>query len=138
MANPLSGMKASRIVFRFCSSAGSSFPSFFIFCKRERWLVLKWEMNLAQNLEIQDVTILSRNPLTPAKITQTCYSATIGTYIIKIIRIAFALKAQLTEHLYLKAVEQQHLNLIQTEQRQRLLCTERAPILVYLQLASQP
>ena len=99
MAHPESGMKASKIEFKFCSSAGSNFPYFLIFCNRVEWLPLKWAKNLASNLEISEVTILSRYPLTPAKMTQTCSSATIGTWINIILRIVFVSRVQSIEHL---------------------------------------
>ena len=41
MAHPQSGMNASRILLRFDSSDGSSFPSFLIFSKRLVWLALR-------------------------------------------------------------------------------------------------
>ena len=90
IAHPQSGMKASKIVLRLSSSDGSNFPSFLILANKAVWPPLKWAMNLASNLEIYEVTILSRYPLTPAKMTQTCYSATMGTWISSKVRIAFA------------------------------------------------
>ena len=60
MAHPQSGMKASRIEFKFCSSEGSNLPSFLILSRREVWLPLRWAINLASNLDISEVTILSR------------------------------------------------------------------------------
>ena len=83
IAHPQSGMKASKIVLKLCSSEGSNLPYFLILDSKAVWLPRKWAMNLASNLEISDVTILSKYPLTPANITQTCSSATIGTYIKK-------------------------------------------------------
>ena len=85
MAHPHSGMKESNILLSSASSDGSNFPYFLIFAKRPAWVPLMCVKNFDSNLEISDVTILSKYPLTPAKITQTCSSATIGTYFIIII-----------------------------------------------------
>ena len=44
------------------------------------YLVLRCSRKSLSNFEISEVWILSRKPLTPAYRTQTCSSATIGTY----------------------------------------------------------
>lgn len=82
MAQPHSGMNASKILLSSDSSEGSNLPYFLILAKRPAWVPLIWAKNLDSNLDIYEVTILSRYPLTPAKITHTCSSATMGTYII--------------------------------------------------------
>lgn len=79
MAHPHSGIKVSKRVESSVSSTGSSLPSFLILSNNCEWFDLKWMRNLDSNFEIYEVTILSRYPLTPAKMTQTCSSATIGT-----------------------------------------------------------
>lgn len=92
MAQPHSGMNASKILLSSASSEGSNLPYFLIFANRPACVPLMWAKNLDSNLEIYEVTILSRYPLTPAKITHTCSSATMGTYIILIIYELFLFK----------------------------------------------
>jgi hypothetical protein len=60
MAHPHSGMKASKILLSSDSSDGSSFPYFLILARSPEWVPLIWVRNLDSNLDIYDVTILSR------------------------------------------------------------------------------
>jgi len=63
---PDSGINVSITVASSLSSSFEIYPYVLISLRILEWLVLRWVKNLASNLGISEVNILSKYPLTPA------------------------------------------------------------------------